>query len=183
MSKFQPGDMVRLIKKTGYLNLIPGCVGEVIKTTPKGFWAKWVGVEWTNVEGYTPWFHESFAERLVNKTPEINSTSSMELTTTTERVLEASIKYPESRGMLKTLFPQVFEPQTYDFGKSHLLLEEKPGSSFSIVPLTIGNNLVVKEMNGKCLLLNPMYTMKVQEIHGSTFLSFQRKEPTKPPTP
>jgi hypothetical protein len=92
------------------------------------------------------------------------------LNITPERVKQAAQENPEAANTLKTLFPEVFKNEPFDFGRKYTICGSTGGT-----PLAIGMGLAPNGMEGKCLVLNEYFTMETMERCGVTILIFREK--------
>jgi hypothetical protein len=89
---------------------------------------------------------------------------------TPEKIRQAANECPEAAKTLKTLFPEVFEDEFYDFVENEFVLGASAGK-----PLFIGVGWAPDGMRGKCLIVGDGYKMDTVVYQGRTVLYFKKK--------
>lgn len=106
----------------------------------------------------------------------INSQDNLELIQpamtqpTLEQVRDAAKTSPEARKALEKLFPEIMEPEPFEFGASHSI------NTYMISPvLYIGTSDTPPGLSDKCIIVHPDYRMEASEHRGRTILTFYKK--------
>lgn len=156
MSKFKIGDRVRCTHG-GYLTPKKGWTGTVYETGTTSFNAHWDGH--TGLDEIDDCCDDIRAELIEEEHG---------LKTTKERVLEAAKTSKEAEKALKELFPEIFPPEPFEFGKEFKITTESS-------PLFIGKALAPAGLYQKCLIVGSSCEIKVQEHDGYKILTFHPK--------
>jgi hypothetical protein len=98
------------------------------------------------------------------------------LNITPEKIRQAANECPEAAKTLKTLFPEVFEDEFYDFVENEFVLDDRVYEDKYIAgkPLFIGMGWAPDGMRGKCLIVGDGYKMDTVVYQGRTVLYFKK---------
>lgn len=94
-----------------------------------------------------------------------------ELTITKERVLKAAETCGAAKETLKTLFPDAFKSEPFDFGKKFEISTATYNG-----PVYIGFGHAPKHLDCKCLMVGSGYRVEQQENDWGTVLVFYKKD-------
>ena len=88
-----------------------------------------------------------------------------------ERILKAAKNCNQTKQVLRTLFPEVFEEDYFDFSNCEHVLTYEISDDF---PLYIGQLYMPNGLFNKCLVVNNNYELQVGDKKGKTILTFKK---------
>ena len=101
------------------------------------------------------------------------TTMEQELKITKEKVLEAASKCSTAAATLKTLFPEVFEKEAFEFGANYRIGD----GLLDRYPFCIGLGGAPAGLHGRCLMMaNDWWEMKTQQQGHHTVITFHKKK-------